>query len=109
MQQRQLVGSCLQAVALGAYLPDWEFHALMGMSRDEVCELASEWPTAMGGDTFMAVNNALNNLLGYPHGQWSELTGVLGADQHAVADALATWRAEDRPAGSGSSYVDFLM
>jgi hypothetical protein len=55
------------------------------------------------------VNNALNTLLGYPHGRWSELRGVLGADPQDVRDALEAWRSEEPPpAHSGSSYVDYL-
>jgi hypothetical protein len=107
--QRQLVTSCLDAVARGPYIPDWEFQTLIGLSRAGVSEVAATWPHVVGADTFLVVNNALNNLLGYPHGQWSDLALVLGADERAVADALETWHAEDGPTGSGGDYVDLLM
>jgi hypothetical protein len=107
--QRQLVGACLEAIAHGAYLPEWEFQTVMGNFRDEVCAVASAWP-AVNGDTFLAVNNTLNNLLGYPHGRWSELTEVLGVDEQAVAEVLKIWRAENPPTGdSGSSHFEFLL
>jgi hypothetical protein len=109
MPQRRLVGERLDAIVHGTYLPDWEFSTVMGNSREEVCAVASAWP-AVGVETFWAVNNALNNLLGYPHGRWNELTNVLGVKQQAAADVLEAWRSENPPADrSGSSYVDFLV
>jgi hypothetical protein len=108
MSQQRLVGECLDAIVRGTYLPDWEFSTVMGNSREEVSAVASAWPV-VGIDTFWAVNNTLNNLLGYPHGQWNELTNVLGVKQQAVAEVLKVWRSENPPTDrSGSAYFDFL-
>ena len=69
------VGACLRAAAEGPFFPEWEFHTLFGLHRDEVRAFAASWPNSKDErDEFQAVNNSMNNLLGYPHGleaQWS--------------------------------------
>lgn len=96
-RQRDLIGLSLRAIIDGPYIEDWEFHAVMGVPREEAREVLASWPeSASHGRTFVTVNNALNNLLGYPHNQWRELSAFIGADQAEVDAALATWRG-DRP------------
>lgn len=66
-----LVQECLNAAVDGPFFPDWEFHILMGLERDDVRQVASEWPATLNADTRdLAVTNVLNNLLGYPHKKW---------------------------------------
>lgn len=110
-EQRRLVGACLEAVVRGPYLDDDdEFHTLMGMTRAEAADVAAVWPEpAPNGLSFLTVNNALNNLLGYPHRQWWQLKRDIQGDENAVAQALMTWRDEDRRDGSGKGYFDALM
>jgi hypothetical protein len=76
-----IVGQALRAASDGPFFPDWEFHILFGLQRSEVRAIANEWPkpSARLGDVEVAVNNALNNLLGYPHGMdevWPEWISV---------------------------------
>lgn len=76
-----LVGQALRAAVDGPFFPDWEFQTLFGLTRSEVRAVADAWPNVEWSRTevVLAVNNALNNLLGYPHGQdsvWSEWISV---------------------------------
>lgn len=68
-EQQRLVAACLDAIVHGPYVPDdEEFIAAMGVTRDEAGSVAASWPeSAASGHSFVTVNNALNNLLGYPH------------------------------------------
>jgi hypothetical protein len=54
-------------------------------------------------------NNALNNLLGYPHGQWRQLARDVRGDEEAVAQALMAWRDEAHRKGGGQCYFDALL
>jgi hypothetical protein len=76
-----IVGQVLRAASDGPFFPDWEFHILFGLQRSEVRAIANEWPnpSARLDDVEVAVNNALNNLLGYPHRMeeaWSQWISV---------------------------------
>jgi hypothetical protein len=110
-ESQRLVGACLRAAVQGPYLDDDdEFHTLMGVTREEAAEVAESWPqAATNGLTFLTVNNALNNLLGYPHGQWRQLARDVHGDEEAVAQALMAWRDEEHRDGSGKGYFDALM
>ncbi|MUM22003.1 hypothetical protein FZI91_09845 [Mycobacterium sp. CBMA271] len=62
---------CLWATVSGPFFEDWEFETLMGFGRDEIRRIAESWPTAEDDRAQrIAVNNALNNLLSYPHNRW---------------------------------------
>lgn len=76
-----VLGEALRASADGPFFPDWEFHSLFGLNRSEVRAIANAWPrrVASAKDIELAVNNSLNNLLGYPHGEeavWSKWISV---------------------------------
>jgi len=96
-EQERLVAACLDAIVQGPYVDDDdEFHAVMGVSRDEAAVVAAAWPKpAADVSSFLTVSNALNNLLGYPHRQWRALSRSIGAGEREVAEALVVWRAEN--------------
>jgi hypothetical protein len=78
---KALVGQVLRAAAEGPFFPDWEFHSLFGLTRKEVRSFADAWPNVdlESADVALAINNALNNLLGYPHSEdavWSQWISV---------------------------------
>jgi hypothetical protein len=78
---KTVVGQALRAAADGPFFPDWEFHTLFGLARSEVRAVADAWPNVdlMDANVALAVNNSLNNLVGYPHGQdsvWSQWISV---------------------------------
>jgi hypothetical protein len=74
---KRIMGEALRAAADGPFFPDWEFHTLFGLERCVVRAIAHAWPEppAPTEEIELAVNNTLNNLLGYPHDQdavWSQ-------------------------------------
>jgi hypothetical protein len=70
-EQRKLVRKCLIAAVEGPFFPDWEFHLLFSLERDEVRMIANQWPTIdeSDDDVRRAIKNSFNKLLGYPHGE----------------------------------------
>ena len=107
----ELIAKCLKAAVDGPYLSDDdEFEAIMGIDRAQARATLEAWPEpAAHGQTDLVVNNALNNLLGYPHKQWRALSRELGAGEDDVAHALMRWRGEDHRAGGGQGYFDAMM
>jgi hypothetical protein len=72
-----VIGQALRAAADGPFFDECEFHTLFGLTRSEVRDIADAWPNVelRSSNVHLAVNNSLNNLLGYPHRQdsvWSE-------------------------------------
>jgi PAS domain-containing protein len=74
-----------------------EFRAIFGLDRDEVARIGKEWPDRCEGeDVELAVNNAMNNLLGYPHRcdhVWSDYISV---SPRELRDIYRRWRARSR-------------
>ena len=76
-----IVGQALRAAADGPFFPEWEFQSLFGMRRSQVRAIADAWPQPAASleDVTQAVNNSLNNLLGYPHhmeATWSQWISI---------------------------------
>lgn len=97
------IKGCLNAVVHGPFFPDCEFHTLFGLTRLEVEIVLTEWPnlpaqTPSGYDSpghfqDVAVNNSMNNLLGYPHGFRGDVfLREVGASEQQVAAVLTRWR-----------------
>jgi hypothetical protein len=85
----------LVAAARGPFFPDWEFHTLFGLERAEVESIADALTpaTPLSGDVALALNNAMGNLLGYPHGQdavWSQWLSVTPAELQVI---FSRWQA----------------
>jgi hypothetical protein len=102
-----IVAECLRAAVDGPFFPEWEFHALFGLSREEVRSVLSTWPQT--SDTEMediAVNNALNNLLGYPHDEAEAWRKFISVDSAEVGEVLARWRGDDTFDPRGKGYFD---
>jgi len=92
-EDRNLVQACLAAAVEGPYFPDCCFQTLMAADRAEVASVLDAWPDATVTADWVpdaerlqevVVNNVLLHLVGYPHGQWQELSQVLGADETTV-------------------------
>src|SRR5688572_26821147 len=43
-EERDIVGQALRALAYGPYPPDWEFHTLTGLTRQDAADVADRWP-----------------------------------------------------------------
>ena len=98
-EERRVVKECLQCVASGEVIEDdWEFETLFGFPFVEIKRIAELWPLVDESDELvrLAVNNSLNNLLGYPHGQQARWNDFISVPRPEVARVLQKWRG-DRP------------
>jgi hypothetical protein len=86
-----------------------EFRTLLGLEREEMADVAGQWPNVRGAKAFLAVNNALANLLGYPHGEDDTLASVLEADPGALVEALETWQMMDEPKPLRTTLLQFVV
>jgi hypothetical protein len=96
----QVFRESLLAAARGPFFPDWEFHSLFGLDREQVESIADSFsPTTLhSGDVALALNNAMGNLLGYPHRQeaaWSQWLSVTPAELQVI---FSRWRASGNEA-----------
>lgn len=89
-----LVGQALPAVADGPFFDEWEFHTLFGLTRSEVRAIADAWPNVelTSTDVRLAVNNSLNNLLGYPHQQDSVWLQWISVDRRQLNELFSRLR-----------------
>jgi hypothetical protein len=64
-EEREVVRRCLHAVADGPFIPDDEFHPMIGLSRDELTRIAARWPDLDEGedDVALALYNSMDGLL----------------------------------------------
>jgi len=93
-EDRDLLGRCLRAAANGPFFPDWEFHTLFGLERAKVAAIAARWPHVDGDDedVRLAINNALANLLGYPHDEPEAFKQWIGEPSEEVERVFKKWR-----------------
>jgi hypothetical protein len=82
--EARLVADCLSETADGPFYDDQEFETLFGFTRSEMREAAGRWAAGAPVDEdWRAGRGALNNLLGYPHGDRARTAFMdkLGADE----------------------------
>ena len=92
--ERRVLLECLRAVAGGPFFPDWEFHTLIGVKREEMQTIVDAWTGVDETDenVSVAINNSMINLLGYPHGRekdWPKYISVSPAEVRRIFDK---WR-----------------
>ncbi|QDE89427.1 hypothetical protein BHS06_10910 [Myxococcus xanthus] len=89
----KIIEECLRAAVEGPFFPDWEFPVLFGFDRTEVAAILASWPV---WDDFKAqsaaVNNSLNNLLGYPHKKWAQWPQSISGSPEEVDAVFTRWR-----------------
>src|SRR5437879_3131620 len=85
---------CVRAAVDGPFFPEWEFHTLFGLRRAEVAAVAARWPDIDDADedVRLAINNSLNNLLGYPHDEPEAFRDRVGESVQEVERIFAKWR-----------------
>jgi hypothetical protein len=107
--EREVVRECLRAAVDGPFFPDGEFETLFGLTRYELREVLLSWPTLNEADesVVLAINNSMNNLLGYPFREdqdaWSRFISV---NRSELASIFDKWRG--RPNGGSNTARDFL-
>jgi len=97
-QEQKVVLECLRASTEGPFFPDQEFSTLFGLSRSEVRAVIDQWPVDDRSDekAALAINNAINNLLGYPHDQEEAWSKYMSGSREEVYAIFEKWR--DSPA-----------
>lgn len=119
-QELQIIGECLKAVAQGPFLVDpqaddpwWEFSTLMGLKPEELSDIADRWPDvdSASTDVQLAINNSMNNLLGYPHGCEAECSQYILVPAAEVARVFDKWRAltAQTDGDSSNDYFNRMM
>jgi len=88
----EVVRQCLTAAVRGPFFPDWDFHILFGLERDDVAAVLERWPDPKcPEDQDVAVTNALNHLVHYPHGQWEVWNDFISVGPREIVRVLAQW------------------
>lgn len=93
-RKQEVIRQCLEAAAYGPFFPEWEFHTLFGLDRNEVEKILQSWPQVDEQNNGMhaAITNVLNNLLFYPHGREKEWSNYISASHIEVEMVLNEWR-----------------
>ena len=94
--ERQLVQRCVWAAVEGPFFPEWEFPTLFGVSREEARAVLEQWPGVDETEeaVHLTINNALNNLWGYPHHERAAWDLMIGVEPDEVYRVLAKWRGD---------------
>ena len=105
-READIVRAALRASVEGPFFPDWEFQTLMGVERDEMRSVLDAWPQVTDAEIAdLAINNAFNNLIGYPHDEWEAWARYSDANREELARVFSRWRSE-RGMSRPSSYFD---
>lgn len=86
--------ACLRAAVHGPFFGDRIFPILFGLTRTEVQEVLDAWPSVHDAEVAdVAINNAINNLLGYPHGVSEEdWVDYLPVSREELKEFFKNWR-----------------
>jgi hypothetical protein len=97
--EKAVVYECLSCVAGGrVILHDQEFSTLFGLSVGEFLTIYNTWPNVDDSkeDVALAINNAMNTLLGYPHDYHERWHEALATPPVEVRRVFMKWRGEKR-------------
>ena len=108
--EREVVRECLHAAAYGPFFPESQFETIFfGLSRDQVKRILSLWPDVNESDEHVveAINNSINNLLGYPTRNKRELWPKFVSVSHTeLSRILDKWKG--RPPRDGYKARDYF-
>jgi len=95
-RERQTVFECLRAASEGPFFPDWEFHTLFGLERDQVRRIAAAIPDIddSSEEVALAINNAMAHLTGYPHHQEAVWSQFISVPEEEVDRVFSKWRGD---------------
>ena len=92
-KEKAVIRNCLYQAANGPYFDDFEFFALMGVTREEMNEIALTWPDVVDIDlSNLAVNNSLLLLTSYPHDLHNLLESETGVSIRYINSLFDKWR-----------------
>jgi hypothetical protein len=112
-RERNVVRECLQAAVEGPFFPEWEFQTIFGITRDDVRRVLRSWPelNEADKDVTLAINNSLNNLLGYPARNKREMwPRFISVSPMELAGIFDRWKGRaPRTSRKARDYVDDAM
>lgn len=97
-EESEIVKECMQCIANGeVILHDFEFQTIMGVNVEEFLEILNMWPNLDESDIKVraAINNSMNNLIGYPHGMQKRWNDVMDTPLTKISDILQKWRSSN--------------
>ena len=88
------IKSVLRACVEGPFVPESEFHTLTGLTREEMAEIYMSWPKIDEDSTgiSLAINNAFNALLYYPHKKQAQLKDYIPGQPDEMMAVFLKWR-----------------
>jgi len=110
----KVIKECIKAAAYGPFFiddvakgdPYWEIHSLFGLTIDELRKIADALPNLDLEDenVNLAINNSINNLLGYPHGCSDEVwSKYISVSEDELRKIFLKWRC-----GKAKNYFEGL-
>jgi hypothetical protein len=95
-REKEVVFECLRAASEGPFFPESEFATLFGLERAQVRGIAATASRIddSRNDAALAINNALANLLGYPHHQESAWPQFISVPEDEVRRIFTKWRGD---------------
>ncbi len=109
----KVIGECIKAAAYGPFFIDEEaednpeIHSIFGLTIDELRKIADGFPSLDLEDenVRLAINNTLNNLLGYPHGCSDEVwSKYITVSEDELRKIFFKWKGSNV-----KNYIDGLM
>lgn len=93
-EEKEVVFQCLRAAVDGPFFPEWEFFALFGLNRQDVARIVNTLPQVDDSEEIvsLAINNAMANLLGYPHGGTIAWRQFISVSQDEVQRIFERWK-----------------
>ncbi len=88
-----VVGECIRASLNGPFFEGESLHTLTGLEPAELEEIALAWPNVNEDEenVQLAINNVLNNLLGYPHDCWDVWFEYISVTPEDLKKIYAKW------------------
>ena len=102
--EKAVVHECLKCVASGnVILHNWEFPTVFGISVSEFIQVVESWPELDDSreSVFLAINNSMNNLLGYPHVKYESWDDFMPYTQSEVEVVSNKWKRGQAKRGRG--------
>ena len=93
-REKEIVLECLKASVYGPFFSESECHIIFGVDPDGVEEVISSWPNVDESEipARLAINNAMNNLLGYPHRCGKYRSKFISVSEKEITRIFYEWK-----------------